>query len=103
MLAVMAFLLLVAQSGLVDSPACGMSDLVQSVSITAADPCPGPDNEQLDNANAIKVHTCDCGALISLDYPLDVAVTLLLPHSFVFLLQPFTAVLKPPAPPPRFI
>ncbi len=101
-LAVMAFLLLVAQSGLVDSPACGMNGLVRSTRIAAADPCPGAHNEQPDSSSSVKIHACDCGALILPDYPVEAAVILLFFTFFLFLLRPFTVAPKPPAPPPRF-
>ena len=100
-LAVMAFLLLAGPLGLTDSPACRMNDLAQTASIGDADPC--PDGDQTVNAYTARVHACDCGSLILPANLLDTAVISLPPLAFVAALRPQTAVLAPPAPPPRFI
>lgn len=100
MLAVMAILLLTGPLGLDDSPACRMSDLAQAASLGDADPC--PDGDQAVNANAVRVHACDCSFLLLPANLLDSAVTHLSLY-FATVLQPQMAVLTPPAPPPRFI
>lgn len=101
LLAVMALLLLADPLGLADSPACQMSDLAQTAALGDADPC--PDGDQTIDANNIRVHTCDCSSLLLPETLLDTAVAPLAPLSFVAALRPQTAVLTPPAPPPRFI
>ena len=99
MLAVIATLLLASPLGLADSPACQMNDLAQAVNIGDVTPCHY--GEQTVEHNT--AHVCDCSSLILPTNLLETAVAPLAPLAFMVTLQPQTAVLAPPAPPPRFI